>query len=299
MPSSQETLKISLKYSGQDVDDGSMSVNDFVDAVKGFSSTYGKIATQNRYKHTFDVRITAIEKGSIDIQLAIKFLQDNSALLGDVANFATVAVSTTPVMKGAFKAIQWFIKLFKHTQQQPYTNYFSGNNVVIVNLNNEELSLPSEVYSLLKADEESFKADIYKIVKPLEQGRIDKAIISAKIGDDEISESVTSEEKDFFDPKLVNLTETDRIWITGKFNSLTKSTNKGYFYLPDGSRVSYELKATNPEDMYQYFIYKGVVKVLAKVYLDNNLNKNKIEIFEIEPVQTEMDFDITDENLNE
>jgi len=288
----KDILKISLKYSGPDVDDGSMSVDDFTDALKGFSSIYGKTASHQKYKHTHEIRIVAIKKGSIDIQLAIEFLKDNSELIGDLANLAAVTTFAGSIMTGTIKAVTSIIRFFKHTKGQPYTNKIVNNNVIIINSEGKDLKMPVETYTILKTHEDSYKADLYKMIKPLEEQRIERATIEASINEDTISEYVNANEKKYFDPKLESLTKTEPVWITGKFNSLTKSTNKGYFHLPDGSRVLYELIADNPEKFYKFFIYKGVLEVYAMVHLDSNLSKNKIDILDIKESQTQIDFDI-------
>lgn len=291
----KDILKVSLKYSGPDVDDGSMSIDDFTDALKGFSSIYGRTATQQKYKHTHEIRITAIKKGSIDIQLVIEFLQDNSEIIGNLANFSTVTISAGTVMFGTVKTIISIVKFFKHTKGQPYTNKIENNNITIINIEGEKLKISTDIYTILKADEDRYKADLFKMIRPLEEKQIENATIEASIeGEEFISEHIDAKEKKFFDPKLVSLTQTEPVWIAGKFNSLTKSTNKGYFYLPDGSRVLYELISTKPENLYKYFISKGVLEVYAIVHLDDNLNKNKIDILDIKENQSQMDFDIID-----
>ncbi len=38
----KQEVSITLKYSGRDVEDGTMSIEDVVPALQGFSSAYGK-----------------------------------------------------------------------------------------------------------------------------------------------------------------------------------------------------------------------------------------------------------------
>jgi len=41
-----EPTRITLRYRGRDVDDGTMPVDDVVDALQGFAGAYGKVAGQ-------------------------------------------------------------------------------------------------------------------------------------------------------------------------------------------------------------------------------------------------------------
>ncbi|MFW5702799.1 MAG: hypothetical protein ACOCXP_02420, partial [Candidatus Dojkabacteria bacterium] len=78
-----EKLDIKLKYAGQDVEDGSMSVEDFVEAVQGFSGAYGRIATSSNLSQKHKIRITGIEKGSVDILLTVKQMVDTASANAD------------------------------------------------------------------------------------------------------------------------------------------------------------------------------------------------------------------------
>ena len=117
------------------------------------------------------------------------------------------------------------------------------------------------------------------------EGRIDKTEIITKYDTKEENEIIIFEEKGYFDTSISAATSTKEAWITGKFNSLTKSTNRGHFFLTDGTRVLYEIKADNPESLYPHFIYKGLVQVKAIVQLDENLKPTQIDIYDIKRIQ--------------
>ena len=64
-----EQLEIVLTYEGSDVDDGSMSVQDIVPVLQGFSGAYGKLATASDPTSTHRIRIVAVRPGSARIIL--------------------------------------------------------------------------------------------------------------------------------------------------------------------------------------------------------------------------------------
>lgn len=72
-----EPTRITLRYRGRDVDDGTMPVDDVVDALQGFAGAYGKVAAQVDPTHVHQIKVTAIKKHSFDVLLlAGMFLAD-------------------------------------------------------------------------------------------------------------------------------------------------------------------------------------------------------------------------------
>lgn len=287
-----EKLDIKLKYTGQDVEDGSMSVEDFVEAVQGFSSAYGRISTSSSLSQKHRIRITGIEKGSVDILLTVKQVVDIASQNSDGIQTLVIAGGALGgIGMGIVKTIGWLVKFVKHVKKKPYTTKVKdGGTVIIQNYENTVLEMPVNIFNIYKNNEGGIKSDLYKITKPLEEGKIEEAEIQASSEKETYAEKITYNDKPYFDPKDEDLTETDKVWIQGSFNSLTKSTNKGYFYLSDGSRVSYEFKNENPENLHKYFLHKGLVKVQAIVHLDQNLKPSKLDIFSVKKLQIEMDF---------
>src|SRR5687767_11136407 len=56
----KEQLEIHLRYEGPDVNDGTMSVEDIVPVLQGFSSAYGKLASTADPQSTHRLRIAAV-----------------------------------------------------------------------------------------------------------------------------------------------------------------------------------------------------------------------------------------------
>lgn len=272
----KNSMQIKLKYSGKEVDDGSMSIDDFLPVIQGFSSAYSKIANYYNLEYEQQLRITGIKKGSANILLQAW------EKLGEHADQLQAVSIVGGGVKKTFETILKLIGLAKHTKKQPYTTNLSNNHNCIIVVNNDKVKqeFPIQVFNMFK---EGYVApELNKIVKPLEEDRIDELEIQ---GDGE-KEVVLYEHKAYFETESLPATTTQEAWLTGKFNSLTKSTNRGFFILTDGTRVSYEIKAEEPENIYPMFIYKGLVQIFCTAYLDENLKPTLLEIKDAKKVQT-------------
>lgn len=288
----KEKIEIELEYTGTDVDDGTMSLEDMIPALQGFSSAYGKIATLQNPEAQHRLRITGVKKGSFKILLdAWNLMAQHQDQLQIGANIAQVSATMAGGSIVAYKVIDWIIgviKTTKHTKKQPYTEKINADNqsIVITNCENVTLEIPMEVFRIYK--EGLLAQDLNKITKPLNDSRIDSTTLKVKSGTQEIQEKISIEEKGFFEVEEIIITSTKEMWLTGVLNSLTKTTNRGFFYLSDGTRISYHLANDKPEDMYKFFVHKGPVKVRCIASLDENLKPAQIDIFEIMPLQVGM-----------
>ena len=58
----KESLPVSLKYSGKNVDDGSMELGDIVSALQGFSNAYAKIVVfkKSDVRHTIKISCVTV-----------------------------------------------------------------------------------------------------------------------------------------------------------------------------------------------------------------------------------------------
>ena len=275
----KENIAITLKYTGIEVNDGTMSIDDFLPVIQGFASAYGKVSSYKNFDYQHNLRIIGIKKGSADILLQARDIINNNAnqiqAIGVVGS--GVAFTVGLILK--------VISLTKHVKKKPFTNKISNNNQTIIVTNCDKVSIEYTLDVFNIFNEGLIAPDLNKIVRPLDEGRIDSSEIITKYDNKEEKEIIIFEEKKYFDTSIAPATSTKEAWITGKFNSLTKSTNRGYFFLTDGTRVSYEIKAENPEVLYPHFIYKGLVKVKAVVQLDENLKPTQIDIYDVQRLQ--------------
>ena len=75
----KEQVDIHLRYEGPDVDDGTMSIQDIVPVLQGFSGAYTKLAKTDDPNSTHRVKISAVRSGSADIILEVwKTVVENS-----------------------------------------------------------------------------------------------------------------------------------------------------------------------------------------------------------------------------
>lgn len=277
-----EQLQIQLRYEGPDVENGSMSVEDIIPVLQGFSSAYGKLATVDDPQSIHRIRITGVKPGSANIILEVwQFLGDNAAALGGASVVTTGAYFIVRKIWGA-------IKLKKHTQKKPFKEKINGtNSITVINSNNVEIVVPLELYELFKSKQ--IDGDLNKMMQPLEKDHIDSVELSATDPSGEIlSERVSADERPYFDVELITATTTRETWLVVKLNSLTKSTNNGWAYLGDGSRIFYRYTGSNTSKLYNLFSYSGPLRVKCTAHMDENLKVIELEILDLEKTQEDL-----------
>lgn len=101
-----EVLRITLKYEGRDVDDGTMPIDDVVEALKGFAGAYGKIATRVSPEVKHQLRVSAVRTGSFDLVILawIAALGVASTDLQSLKPVADVALWVFRILKGVISA---------------------------------------------------------------------------------------------------------------------------------------------------------------------------------------------------
>ncbi len=77
-------------------------------------------------------------------------------------------------------------------------------------------------------------------------------------------------------------------WLTGQIDAMTKSTNSGFVYLTDGTRVYFKITAENPGLYYGLFAHNGLVKMHCVAHLDENLRPLRLDISEMLPLQPDL-----------
>ena len=113
-PMSKEQIEISLRYEGPDVDDGTMSLDDIVPVLQGFSGAYGKIAGRYDPASTHTLKITALNPGSVEMILEVlRTLSENTEQI----HFATKGVSNAYRF---VKKITQVIAIKRHNKGHPY-----------------------------------------------------------------------------------------------------------------------------------------------------------------------------------
>lgn len=274
-----ETLPLVLRYHGPDVDDGTMSIEDIVPVLQGFSAAYSKVAAEGGASVQHRIRIVGVEKSSANILLQV--WQTLGEVSGQLTSIQILASSAAAIVGTIFGVI----KIKRHLRGEPYREQItSTNTVTITNSVNVSIEMPVHVFTVYK--EKLIDSDIGRMVRPLEKGKIDEAefrALPAKA--DPIIETVTADERQFFDTEQHILATTEPTWVVGNLNSLTKTTNSGFMYLSNGQRVFYHYAGATPQKLHAVFAHPGPVRVLAVAYLNESLTPERLDIQEIQPMQ--------------
>lgn len=270
-----DRFRLTLRYVGRDVDNGTMSIEEVAEALSGLSGAYGKVASYLDPKSTHQLRLTGIDHHSFDLLVtAFVIASQGAEVLGKIKT----AIDTA---KHIITVIVDVVRAKKHTQGKPYTISVKGNNntLVVVNANGAELALPPDALEILKS--KLIDPDLRKISDPLESEKIDAAEI---IADEGISATINASEKDYFDSRGADATtkETD---VIGKFVSLNKERNRGTFRLGNNVTVPYNYIGENREKFHTDFSYAGTVKARVIAEFNQDLVVVHLDIISIEPLQ--------------
>ncbi|MFC1650258.1 hypothetical protein ACFL2X_01670 [Candidatus Latescibacterota bacterium] len=275
-------ITITMKYNGDDVDNGTMAIEDMIAALQGFSGAYGKIVKHKNIEAKHELRITGIQKGSCELVIDAQEILDQNVE-------PSIAETGNRGVYDILEIIDHTVHLMKHVKKENYDyNLNGGNNTVeVINADGSGIEVPYQVFELFKTG--AIAEDIKKIVSPIEEGKIDSGfILSRKDDDGELKTGIDLTEKAFFEVEKKDITKTDKLELTGILNSLTKTTNKGRFILSNSSQVTYFLAMDRPEDYYHLFAHKGSVRVKCYALLDESLTVTKIDIIDIEKIQLEL-----------
>jgi hypothetical protein len=279
VPEPTTSLEIVLGYAGPDVDDGTMALDDLIPALQGFAGAYGKIAASKGYTTHHKLRLVGIRRGSANIILDIwDGASKNSQQLQAIGSVVAAAMSVLTVL---FQVIN----VKKHTEKRPYREDVSAGlgDINIINSKNVSLSISVDAYNVLK--NELIDSDLAKIVAPLQSGQVDESELSVNADGVRLGVTVTATDKQYFETAKEPATSTGEMWLIGTINSMTKSTNSGYIYLADGTRVYYKIKGEKPDRFYWLFSHGGPVKVRCVANLDDSLKPTSLDVFEMVAMQ--------------
>lgn len=275
------TTSIELLYRGTEVDDGTMPVDDMVDALVGFSGAYAKIArSQFSPEYGHRIRVVGLQRGSAKIIVdVVEWVRQNPSA-------ATALISGASVVgAGVWKGLEFLSGMFKAKKAlegKPLTDnsyVFVNGNLVIggVQLNRQQIEF-------LKSGD--LDPDMDKMTAPLEEGRgrgVDEFELRAR--DQELIK-VTSKERPYFVHSESALTTTrDDVWLEGVLNSHSKRSNRGMFITLAGKHITYHFSGDDIKPLLRAYAFTGTVKVLGKVKFDSNLEPISIDVKDVQPSQ--------------
>jgi hypothetical protein len=277
-------LRISLKYEGSDVDDGTMPVEDVLTALQGFAGAYGKAANELLPSSTHELRISAIKEGSFELAIL--------AWVGAAQLRPTLEAlkSVSDGAKYVFNIVKSVIDAKKFVRSNPFEIKQVGdhNTTVVINMDGVQMPIPPEAVKLLK--EKLLDNDLGKITSPLSEGSIDNAKLIASDISGVSEANITSVEKSYFSA-TEGLHETSQeTESAGTLVSLNKESLRGIFKKIDGHKIPYRYTGASPESFYSDFSYKGTVRATCIAYFDESLNLRRLEITKAVRIQTELSF---------
>jgi hypothetical protein len=277
-------LRMTLRYTGRDVDNGTMRIDEVVEGLQGFSGAYQKAAVSIDPDSSYELRVSATRTGSFEVLIL-------GWIAGQYGEQLKAVESITHAARYVFGLIVDVIHAKKHAKAQPYTVSVKGdkNVVTIINADKVELKLPIEAFELFAS--KTLDPDLNKIAAPLRQESIEAAELIATDETRLIEATITSAEKEYFKPDAGTVTSKE-VEMTGTLISLNKETNRGTFKLSDNTNVPYHYAGENPERFHADFSYKGPVRVRCIGHFDENLKLVRLEIKSVERLQGELPFDI-------
>lgn len=279
----EDSLKIRIKYHGQEVDDGTMPLDDVVTALQGFAGAYGKAANELLPSSTHELRISAIDEGSFElVVLAWVSVSQMRPALDTLRNLAEGA-------KYVFRIVKNVIDAKKHVKSKAFEIVQKGDNntLVIINADGASLQIPPEALKLLQ--QKVLDGDLNKLTSPLSEGLIDRAQITASDDSEALETDISVNEKGFFGAE--HLETSKEAEITGTLVSLNKESLRGTFRRTDGRKIPYRFTGPNATSFYAGFSFRGMVRVSGVAYFDENLNLTRLEIVKIVQMQHELPFD--------
>ena len=263
------TIMLSLKYSGPDVEDGTMSADDFSIVIDGFLSAYIKIVKAENGKIP-RIEKLALHKGSAEwvIQF-VDYMIDNPLI--------------------AIIACREIVRVIKWAKARwPIVKTVTKERIVLQKADGDTITVTRKVYE--KYSTRLIHSDLKKLNSPLKEGSVTDWRIRAKDESGNLVETqVNHHERPYFEDSPE--TETIRTTIIGRLNAVTKSTRNGAIYLPDKTRVPFTYVSKDPAPLYRAFGHDGPVKLTCVAHLDENLKPVRLEVFSVETIQKQFNFD--------
>jgi hypothetical protein len=278
-----EETKVTLRYLGPDVDDGSIGVDDLLSALNGFSSAFYKVAERVDLDSQQRIKVTGISQSSANIHLAILDFTQNHPKEAAAIGGAVVYVGKK-LVDLVMSRISDVAKAKKHIQGGKYSVAQTGDNNRSIIINNLNVGLPvsKEVMELLR--DGTIDADLEKLTSPLREEAIDG--FEMRRDDEEIADLTLSvTDKPYFTKPRRAKTETKSVVMIGTLTSINKRNNSGIFVTESGRKIRYKITSDseNLPELYRKFAHLGLVRVDCIAKLDENLDVISIDISNIEP----------------
>lgn len=283
MARAEPEMRVSIKYNGKDVDDGTMQVYQVATALYGFASAYGRLASKRAPNEQHQLRVVALKASSFELVLAAWFILGQNS--GQIEALGVAQHWASGIIRSIFSVIS----VKRHVQSQPHTVKINGNNnqVVIQNFQGAELAMKPEDYRVFH--DGTLDSDLDKIVSPLCKDRIDRVELVAGDGRHDIAVAeVLSSEREFFFPESSTAETAKQVQIDGHVVSLNKDHNRGIVRLDDGKSIRYTYSGADPAVFHSDFGYRGKLRMHCIAHFDASLTLIRLDIKSVERLQSEL-----------
>jgi len=290
-PVGPDQTNVILRYSGSDVDEGSIAVDDLLSALNGFSSAFYRLADRESPETKQRIKVSGISKSSANVhleifQLAVAHPKITSAVLGGAGYVGKKLVDVV------LDKISGVAKAKKHIQNSPYSTEISvdgdHNQVVIVNGVNARLPVDRDIFEIL--EQGTIDADLDKMSAPLREDAVDSFEIKRE-GVTTPDLHLDASDRPYFVRARREATTTAELMMIGSMNTISKTNNSGIFVADNGKRIRYRFtNESRLAELYQQFAHLGPVQIRCTAKLDENLDVISIDISDVIPLQGRLGF---------
>ncbi len=286
------SVEFDLVYEGPDVDDGSISTRDLINALTGTHDAFARIASEYDGQPSYSLRVADIQAGSVDIVFrAVAFAKaDPGAATAIAVGTSAVVQVVSNAFSGLYRVVTDLAKLLdvkrflKGKQISTTEAKFDDRTVVLVLSDRTRMALTKEQYEMLLS--RRIDAPLSKLVSPLGLGKVQALEVRHQ---GEPLARVDVAERDYFDyTETTEDKSREGTEIEGTLNSLSKSNLRGTFYTSQGVHVPYRYVGGNLTELIQGFAARETVRCYGRVRFGSDGVPTAIEVESIEPVQNSL-----------
>ena len=277
-----DRIEIQLVYEGEDLNDGSMEVEDAILALRGFAGAYGHIARTIDPSAEHRLHLTAIQEGSITFDLIATSIIENldtiEPLLDAAANAIGVISSTL-----LFELINLKVQL----RGENHKASAEDNRIAVTKSDNTTINVDRRTYNFLGTG--ALDKHLDDCTKPLEKDGIDAAEYRVTPNEGAaFSQRIDAADRPFFEAHDGASIDHVVMELAVIIVSYTKNTQKGFLYLIEHAykRVPFIYVGDNPTGLLAMFAtYHEAVKVQCTARVRSDTGIRHVTIHDFDPMQ--------------
>jgi hypothetical protein len=289
-PVTTDLNRFELVYEGPDVDAGTMSARELVEALSGMTHAFNTVAHERVTGDQYELRVSHIDHRSFHVIFeAIEFAKTNpSATTAIAASSAVILNAGTNTISGIYRIITDIGRMLEAKKRAKGERIakldaqFDDHDVKLIGPDEEFILLSKEQYELLLS--QKLDKPLAQIVSPLTPRRINRFIMRRTEND---LATVDAGEKEYFDFREVRVDQSrEGTEITGTLNSLSKTNLKGTFHTATGFHVPYRYTGGNMAELLRGFSAREPLKVHGKIKYGSDGIPVWIDVREIDFLQS-------------